>query len=380
LRNISLIGALVLLLSACGTVKFQQLALYDSYEQPAPEEKSVSIIFEDAEGTMWNSLFECGDFAITNKVAYEGKSSIKISWAKTQACEWIGFGNSFSNWAPSDMSEERMNKALTFYVRTQSESASSIPIVAALEDFGGGGSYHFLDASKYLHGLQIDTNWKQMIVPLWDFPVHEDEVDIYSIKQMKFQLEGAGSFYLDDIRLIDYTKEQYQEMRDKVELMKPKGEVEQVVYTEGNLVEDAWGHKNNPCQSLTEITESNNQCIKWEVNSADCNWATWGINWNGWYQANFRGISDKAKLTFKVKAAPASDFKIKLEDYRGHSVEVFASGSAQLDAGKWRTIEVPLKSLNLKEKGFALDQIKQLTFRASNGGTIYLDDIKITSL
>lgn len=221
MRNFIFILSLVTIVG-CGTVKFQPQALYDVYEEPAAKEKVEQIVYTDAVGTMWNSLFECGEFEVTKEQAYTGNSSIKLSWNKAD-CEWIGFGNSFSNWTGSDLSQDRFTQALSFYARTPEKSVSAIPIVACLEDFSGGGSYHFIDAGKYLLGLQLDTNWKRILVPLWHFPVFEDEVDIRSIKQMQFQLEGSGSFFLDDIRIVDYTEEAYQAHRTEVELMKPKG-------------------------------------------------------------------------------------------------------------------------------------------------------------
>lgn len=380
MRKAFYIGGLMAVLTACGTVKFKQMALYDDYATPPPAAAIGATIYEDGVGTMWNSLEDCGDFEVTQEVFYTGNASIKLSWDKGKGCEWIGFGNSFNNWTATDMSQERLKKALTFYVRTQSKTANAIPIVAAMEDFSGGGSYHFIDAGKYLNGLVIDTNWKQIIVPLWDFPIREDEVDIYSIKQMQFQLEGAGSFYLDDIRLIDYTKEEYEAMRAEVELMKPKGNVEQQVYTEGQLVDDAWGYdEENKCQSLEEVSKNGNQQIKWTY-AADCSWSKWGINWNGWYQMNFRGILDKAQIQFKVMPEGNAAFKVILQDFTGHSSQVYQASPGTLTAGQWHTISVPLSELNLTDKNFTLDQIKQLQFEGIGAGVLYVDDIKITGI
>lgn len=367
-----------LALGACESVKFKELSLYDTYEEPTAAEKTDPVIFEDAVGTLWSSLEGCGEFEISNETAHSGNSSIKISWDKGKGCEWIGFGNSFNNWAAADMSKDRFTKALTFYARTQTKVAGAIPIVAAMEDFGGGGAYHFVDAGKYLRGLELDTTWKQIIVPLWDFPVHEDEVDIYSIKQFKFQLEGAGSYYLDDIRLIDYTKEEYEKFRAEVELMKPKGTPNQTIYREGKFADDAWGYENNNCQKLSEISDHNNKMISWVFADAECTWSKWGMNWNDWYQVNFRGILETATLQFRVKVEGGAAFKINLEDYRYHSSTIWESKGVVTSNGEWKLIEIPLKSLKLDEKGFVLDQIKQLTFEGVNGGEVYLDDIKIT--
>ncbi|MEM7038736.1 MAG: hypothetical protein AAF570_17245, partial [Bacteroidota bacterium] len=298
-----------------------------------------------------------------------------ISWDKSKGCEWLGFGNSFSNWAAADMSEQRMRKALSFFVRTQSKTAGAIPIVAKLEDMADGGSYHFIDAKKYLHGLVIDTTWKQIIVPLWDFPIREDEVDIFAIKQMLFQLEGAGSFYIDDLQLIDYSKEEYKAMRADVESMRPKGNPNQVIYTEGQFLDDSWGHENNRCQTLKENSDSDGKSIHWKYDPKDCTWAKWGLNWNGWYQMNIRGILENSSLHFRFKTDGKAKFRIKMEDFRYHSTEIF--NSASKPGSGWQSVEIPLKKMQLKEKGFVVDQIRQLLFEGIEAGEVYLDDIEI---
>jgi hypothetical protein len=289
--------AFTLLLATCDSIKFQEQVLYDKYEFPASREDDEQVFFSEGTGTMWNSLFNCGNFEISNQVAYSGKSSIKLDWNKAK-CEWIGFGNSFNNWQPTDLSESRFRKALSFYVRTQEKTARAIPIVANLEDFSGGGSYYYIDAGKYLYGLEMDTTWKQIIVPLWHFPIDEEnEVDISSIKQMKFQLEGGGSFFLDEITIIDYSQEKYDKMRADVELMRPKGNANQIVYREGSFEEDVWGSENNECQTLVEeISKNETKQIHWIYNSKECSWAKWGINWNGWYAMNLRGIDENSSF------------------------------------------------------------------------------------
>ena len=376
MRNLLVILSITFL-AGCGVVQFQPMALYDTFEEPAAKEKIEQIIFNDAEGTMWNSLFGCGDFEVTKEEAYSGNSSIRLSWNKAD-CEWIGFGNSFSNWTGSDLSKDRFTQALSFYARTPKGSVNAIPIVACLEDFGGGGSYHFIDANKYLIGVQIDTTWKQILVPLWHFPVFEDLVDIRSIKQMQFQLEGAGSYFLDDIRIVDYSEEAYQAHREEVELMKPFGDSNQTIYTEGKLDEDSWGGGYNPCQTLEEIQEDENTCIKWEYDSDDCTWAKWGINWNDWYAANFRGLANVSVLRMNVKVIGDADFKVSLLDYQNHSSE-FLNGDKIKSKGKWVEVRIPLKDLKLEEKNFKLDQIRELQFEGITSGTVFLDDIELVN-
>ena len=110
--------------------------------------KIKSVVYSDAEGTMWNSLFNCGEFDISKETYYKGKASIKISWDKKLNGEWIGFGNSFNNWQPVNIKKHVENKALSFFVRTHSGEVThtncSIP-----RRFFRGGSYLFIDCKKY---------------------------------------------------------------------------------------------------------------------------------------------------------------------------------------------------------------------------------------
>jgi hypothetical protein len=369
----------MLVLGACDLVQLQQQQLYDSYEKPSVEARAEAIIFSDSKGTLWHSLFNCGDFKITNETAFYGKNSIKISWDKSKGCQWIGFGNSFSNWAPADMSEERTKKALSFYVRSQSKTIGGLPIVVGLEDFGGGGSYLYIDTKKYLDGLEIDTTWKRVIVPFWDFPIVQDEFDIRSIKQMLFQLEGGGSFYLDEIRLIDYSPEQYAKFRAKVEAMKPKGNPNQLVFKAADFEFSAWNIGETTCQKLNLIDESGTKIISWDYKANACSWAKWGMNWNGWYQINFRGILDVAVLEFKYRISPDSKFKLFLEDFRGNSRLIFQeNGKTKPD--EWQIVRLPLSKMELIKSGFAIDQIKQLLFEGIGEGKVQIEHINIFEL
>lgn len=355
------------------------MSLYDEYDQPVLEKRANElIIFSDGVGTMWNSIGDDGNFEITSEEAFSGKYSIKLSWNKGEQ-DWIGFGNSFSNWGAFDMSEERFKRALSFYVKTNGKPVGGIPIVAALEDMTGGGSYHFVDTKKYMNGLRIDSTWKRIIVPFWDFPSDPEEIDLFSIRQMQFQLEGSGNYYIDEIKIIDYTKEEYNQMRAEVEDMKPKGNPNQIIYTEGKLATATWGTGNQDCINLIELNEEGNTFISWIYESEKCVWSKWGINWNNWYQINFKGIADKSKLMFKVKLKNDSKFKIGIEDFSGHSAEINSS-SFNLIQNEWSTVEIPLSQFDLEKKEMVLNNIKQLLFIGEGNGEVLLDDIRIVEI
>ena len=103
------------------------------------------------------------------------------------------------------------------------------------------------------------------------------------------------------------------------------------------------------------------------------------MNWNGWYAINFRGIDNMSSISVKIKADKTSKFKMFIEDFKGHKAEVFTSTSQNFNSESWTEVSIPLKNLNLSEKGFVLDQMKQVYFTGTNQGEVLIDDIKITN-
>ena len=151
-------------------------------------------------------------------------------------------------------------------------------------------------------------------------------------------------FYLDEIELIDYSQEEYEKMLAAKEAMKPKGNINQIVYREGQFNFDAYAVGEKLCHTLNEVTDdSGNTYISWKFNPEDCGWANWGMNWNDWYPINFRGIVDDAKLQFKIRASSSAKFKVQLADFKGHTSTLFSSFSISDDENEWTTIDIPLK-------------------------------------
>ena len=210
-----------------------------------------------------------------------------------------------------------------------------------------------------------------------DEEVEKLNVDGFTIpkKTLKQKLEE-----LDAVKEM-ITKKEYDKMRSDVEEMKPKGEYNQKIYTEGSFDFDAYGVGEKNCYELKEVKDTTgNTFISWNYDVTNCNWNNWGINWNDWYQVNFRGLENKSELRFKVKTKNNSKFKIKIEDFNYHSSEISSATFTESTQVEWTQVSIPLSDFNLAKNGFVMDQIKQLTFIAEEKGYVFIDDIEIVEI
>jgi hypothetical protein len=203
----------------------------------------------------------------------------------------------------------------------------------------------------------------------YDFSVQG--VDPFGIKQMIIQLEGSGKLYLDDIKVVAFSKEQYAAMLEDVELLKPKGNPNQNIFP-GDFESMAWGTGQTNCQKLM----SENGVINWQWNNCS-EWKKWGINWNNWYAFNLKGIAEIANLQLSV-SKEHSDFDISLEDFKGkrQTVSIVDYQSVELNDSIVK-YTIPLSEFKLIEEEFALDQMKQFEFFGQESGYASIYEIKL---
>ena len=363
--NLNIVFAL-LFLTAC--VEFKPIAVYDV----APNENSSQqekVFFDEAMGLMWLNLNGCAELKIIEE---DNSNVILLDWNKL-GCDWVGFGNSWSNFIADDISENLQSTAISFRVKAVETEQKSIPFVIGLEDYGGGNSYVFSEFKSFADRLSITKDdWTTINIPLSNYDFSYDGVDPTNIKQMVIQLEGAGKVYLDDIKLVSFTSEQYKQMLANVEAMKPKGNPNQNIYP-SNLQELAWNIGVNECHELLEI---NNQ-IHWKWN--DCKYYNrWGINWNNWYAFNLRGIENKTVFQLKL-SADYSPFSVLIEDFNGKTSELDAANyTAQTISDSISVLNIPLSDFDLSKKEFTLDRMKQFQFLGdSNGGEMVIYEMKL---
>ena len=206
----------LLLLTSCSS--FQKIELYDLY---MVSDEAVERVMLNAEQTqLWYNLDQCGthEFKTVND-----ERVLHLNWNKVD-CDWVGFGNSWSNFEADDISELYDNSAIRIEVKTVDDEQQFLPFVVGLEDYSGGNSFVFSDTRKYLDGLKIsDDEWSYLYLPLWHFDFSQQGVDPFGIKQMVIQLEGAGNVYLKEIKVVPFGKEQYASLEINRESLRPKG-------------------------------------------------------------------------------------------------------------------------------------------------------------
>ena len=59
---------------------------------------------------------------------------LHLNWNKVN-CDWVGFGNSWSNFEADDISELYDNSAIRIEVKTVDDEQQFLPFVVGLEDY-----------------------------------------------------------------------------------------------------------------------------------------------------------------------------------------------------------------------------------------------------
>jgi hypothetical protein len=350
-----------------GCVPFQPISLYDVYPDKHDKAKQ-RVFFDDSRGELWSNLKTCGTLEIEN---LEGNNVVSLDWNKTD-CDWVGFGNSWSNFMADDISGIIETHAISFKVMAVESDQKSVPFVVGMEDYSGGSSYYFSHLNLFGDDLIVSNQkWTTFYMPFTFYDFSVQGVDPFGIKQMIIQLEGSGKLYLDDIKVVPFSKDQYAAMLGNVELLKPKGNPNQNIFP-GNFEDMAWGTGQTNCQKLM----SENEVINWQWNNCS-EWKKWGINWNNWYAFSLRGIVEKTNLQLSV-SKDHSVFDISLEDFKGKRETISVADYQAKDRNdSIVTYTIPLNEFNLIEKDFALDQMKQFEFLGQKSGFASIYEIKL---
>lgn len=192
-------------------VQLKKKELWDnSFNSPTPANVNgffaVDIMSEGLSSEVWFTENEnCIVVQDNANLVYKGQKSIYLKWDKKEGnCDWIGLGIGWDGWAGKDLGSIINNAAIEIKVRKPEGKVKSLPLAAALEDYGGSQAWlGFLP--EYIEHKKGE-DWATVTLPLQAFSWQEFGADYSNVKQLIIQFEASGEAYFDEIRIVPYTK------------------------------------------------------------------------------------------------------------------------------------------------------------------------------
>jgi len=170
------------------------------------KQTTYATLFEDALplGAWGLERDKCKEVIVIESDKAEGKSALSYKWDKGQGCNWIGFGFSWTSWAPADIARYEKKGALCMKLKNRGKTNEGLPLIIGLEDYSGKSAFLSLD-NRFIKTEAYGTNeWLDVIIPLVFFDFKGHNVNASTIKQIIFQGEGEGNLLLDDIKFANY--------------------------------------------------------------------------------------------------------------------------------------------------------------------------------
>jgi len=353
------------MLSACG-VQFAPMALKELPGERAKADafagfSSRSVYSNTTGDEVWGPE-ACGQLNIGSQGAYEG-NAIRISWEQTSACDWVGMGIGWDGWQPKDLSGIMDKASLRFQMRA-AKGESRIPImIFLLEDYATTMSAAPLRAG-YMERYPLDTTWREVILPLSDFPAAKDGLDLTNIKQLVVELQGKGDVMLDNMEIIPNAAEAVSAARiTRPSITAPAALP--VVLFEGSLP-NSWGLERNDCRNFS-LKAGELHLAWWDK----CPYSNMGFSWNRWLGVDLSAWLSSAALVVDVELEVGQEqmLLIGFEDYGGRSSLLDLHRYPPHSDGLTR---IPLTDFAFDAKGVQSENIKHfvLDVRGKGGATI----------
>jgi hypothetical protein len=295
------------------------------------------------------------------------------------------FGIGWDGWAGKDLSGIMDFCAIEFYVRTQEGRSFGLPIVLTLEDYSGGMGFAYT-GNKYFERVAIDTVWQKVEVPLADFDLETENLDVTNIKQLQLELQQSGSIYIDDIRLVFHEPQEVEPWLVEEELPDPLG-TPITIFDDMFINGNGWGMMDFNCQKVSLTREeaySGDRAIhaKWDA-TGDCGLyrAGFGATWNKWHPVDFGGNMENYAFEFYIFNKGESRDKlpifIAMEDYDRVITQVQVSSEyseKDLFDATWVRVTVPVSDF---PTNFDFTRVKTMGFEMEGKGEVLIDQIKL---
>ena len=415
LRSATLVG---LALAISGCVRLQTQQLYTAVEAaPVPERpRSLALAVEpviyadDDDDTVWFADDPaCTQGRLVEDVVAQGRRAVAVSWNRdAEGCDWAGLGFGWDGWAGKDLSEVLPYAAIEMRVRTAQGRMFGLPVVLTLEDYSGGLGFAYT-GNKYFERPVLDEEWQTVTVPLADFDLAAPgapALDPTNVKQLMFELQGSGSVYLDDVRLVWYEPEPQEPWIVLPERPDPAA-LPVTLFDDRFINDDGWGLVSDGCQSVaTEPAAGRGDVLRmrWDVRPDGCYEGAVGVSWDQWYPIDLTPVADRAAVRFDLRlpsgTAARVPVRLAVQDYGGGTSQVvldsrFAPSGRLTD--EWQTLTVPLSALRGGGReaaaapatvgvdvpaapGADLSRVKQLVFFLDDAGEVLVDDVRLVAV
>jgi hypothetical protein len=377
-------------LIAMSCVQIKQQTLYDGVEPAPPSVKPKDIdlvvepvVFDDNPKDMWGIEKDvCKNVQLSTDVAYNSNTSIKMTWDRNaKGCDWAGIGIGWDGYAGKDLTEIMEYAAFEFYVRSIEGKSFGLPIVLTLEDYSGGMGFCYT-SNKYFERTTIDEEWQKVTVPLADFDLETENLDITNIKQLQLEFQQSGSVYLDNIRLVFYEPEPVEPWMEEEELPDP-ALFPINIFTDAFINDNSFGVIDLDCQNF-KIEQGSGRSgsaalnLKWD-DSQKCDEIAFGASWNKWHPVDLSKVKSNAAIQFDLKNMsdnqPLLFFGFEDYDRARNKIKIEASmGGKERFSKDWSTYTVPLNDI-----GGTTDysRIKLLYFGMLGKGEVLMDNIRL---
>ena len=264
----------------------------------------------------------------------------------------------------------------------------SLPFVLTLEDYSGGLGFCYT-SNSYFERAAIDETWQKVVVPLRDFDIRIENLDVTNIKQLQIELQQSGSVFLDDIKLILHEMISQEPWMVEEKLPDPTAMPIQI-FEDDFINDNGWGLITDRCMEVRYTTAEKSEGVrsihaKWDQTSGDCSLMAFGASWNKWRPVDIRPIRKTAGLQFDLKMVSTDgigklSMKAGLEDYDRKKSTVTLQSTYTADgayATTWTRVTIPFADLP-NEVNFG--NVKQIWFGLDGVGEVYIDNIRLVEL
>ena len=165
---------------------------------------TATSVFSDSIIHAWGfHSDDCRTFAVVDSVKKQGTSSLFLKWNTTmQYCDVISVGFAWNNYNQVQVTDIIDTYSLNFWIRTVQGEATEIPLGICFSDNSSVTSETIIISNNYFSGSSITETWKEVTIPLSDFKMKEQNMNLFEVSQLVFNLQQMGSVFIDEISFI----------------------------------------------------------------------------------------------------------------------------------------------------------------------------------